>query len=109
MTTRRVLNDVDWDVTWTNGLTTGIMTAGQIPVYANTDEDAVRMCIRCLHNVDYSKARVVHIKNTLAMSTIEVSKALYDSIKELPGISYVSGPVPMEFHEDGSLVETQWP
>lgn len=109
VTTRAVLNDVDWDVTWTNGLTTGIMTAGQIPVYANTDEDAVRMCIRCLHNVDYSKVRVVHIKNTLAMSTIEVSKALYDSIRDLPGISYVSGPVPMAFHEDGSLVETEWP
>lgn len=109
VTTRAVLNDVDWDVTWTNGLTTGIMTAGQIPVYANTDEDAVRMCLRCLHNVDLNKARVVHIKNTLAMSTIEVSKALYESIRDLPGISYVSGPVPMRFHEDGSLVETRWP
>lgn len=32
------------------------------------------------------------MKNTLAMSTIEVSEALYESIKELPGISYVSGP-----------------
>ncbi len=109
VTTRAVLNDVDWDVTWTNGLTTGIMTAGQIPVYANTDEDAVRMCLRSLHNVDLNKARVVHIKNTLAMSTIEVSKALYESIRDLPGISYVSGPVPMRFHEDGSLVETRWP
>lgn len=109
VTTRAVLNDVDWDVTWTNGLTTGIMTAGQIPVYANTDEDAIRMCLRCLHNVDLNKARVVHIKNTLAMSTIEVSKALYESIRDLPGISYVSGPVPMRFHEDGSLVETRWP
>ncbi len=109
VTTRAVLNDVDWDVTWTNGLTTGIMTAGQIPVYANNDEQAIRMCIKSLHNVDYSKVRVVHIKNTLAMSTIEVSKALYEDIKELPGISYVSGPVQMRFHEDGSLVETEWP
>lgn len=109
VTTRKVLNDVDWDVTWTNGLTTGIMTAGQIPIYANTDEDAIRMCIRTLYNVDYSKVRVVHIKNTLAMSTIEVSKALYEDIKDLPGIRYVSGPVPMRFHEDGSLVETEWP
>ena len=59
--------------------------------------------------MDLNKARVVHIKNTLAMSTIEVSKALYESIRDLPGISYVSGPVPMRFHEDGSLVETRWP
>ncbi|WP_182431631.1 hypothetical protein [Clostridium sp. AF32-12BH] len=48
------------------------------------------------------------MKNTLAMSTIEVSEALYESIKELPGISYVSGPVPMEFDPEGNLVETVW-
>jgi hypothetical protein len=109
VTTRKVLNDVDWDVTWTNGLTTGIMTAGEIPIYANTDREAVQMCIKTLHNVDYSKAKVVHIKNTLCMSTIEVSEALYETIKDIPGICRVSGPVPMRFHDDGSLVETQWP
>ena len=49
------------------------------------------------------------MKNTLAMSTIEVSEALYESIKELLGISYVSGPVPMEFDPEGNLVETVWP
>ena len=56
----------------------------------------------------FNKVRVVHMKNTLAMSTIEVSEALYESIKELPGISYVSGPVPMEFDPEGNLVETVW-
>ena len=109
ITTRKVLNDVDWDATWTNGLTTGIMTAGQIPVYANNDKDAIQMSIRSMHNVDFSKVRMAHIKNTLAMSTIEVSESLYESIKDLPGISYVSGPVQMEFDQDGNLVETQWP
>ena len=57
----------------------------------------------------FKKVRVVHMKNTLAMSTIEVSEALYESIKELLGISYVSGPVPMEFDPEGNLVETVWP
>lgn len=107
--TRAVLNDVDWDVTWTNGLTTGIMTAGQIPIYANTDLDAVRMCIRTLYNIDYAKAKVVHIKNTLCMSTIEVSESLWEEIKDIPGISFVSGPKPMEFTANGHLVETEWP
>ena len=109
ITTRKVLNDVDWDVTWTNGLTTGIMTAGQIPIYANHDKDAIQMCLKTLYNADYSKVRVVHIKNTLAMSTIEVSAPLYEDIKDLPGIHFVSGPVPMRFAEDGSLIETEWP
>lgn len=108
ITTRKVLRDVDWDVTWTNGLTTGIMTSGQIPIYANTDREAIQMCIKTLYNIDYSKARVVHIKNTLSMSTIEVSETLYDAIRDMPGISCVSGPKQMEFDEAGNLIETCW-
>lgn len=106
ITTRRVLNDVDWEVTWTNGLTTGIMSAGAIPIYANTDSEAIRLCLRTCYELDYSKARIVHIKNTLEMSTIEVSTALYESIKDVDSISYVSGPVPMAFDAENNLVET---
>ena len=103
VTTRRCLNDVDWEVTWTNVLTTGIMDACPIPLYVNTDKEAVLMCIRCCHNLDYKKARVVHIKNTLCLDEIQVSEALYESIKDMDGISYVSGPTPMYFDENGMM------
>lgn len=33
VTTRRCLNDIDWEVTWTNVLTTGIMDACPTPMY----------------------------------------------------------------------------
>lgn len=103
ITTRRCLNDVDWEITWTNVLTTGIMTGGSIPLYANTDKEAVQMCIRTCHNIDFGKARVVRIKNTLCMEEIQVSEALYEQIKGLDGISYVSGPEPMYFDDAGMM------
>ncbi len=105
VTLRRVLNDVDWEVTWTNGLTTGVMSAGAIPIYTNTDMEAIQLCLRTCYSLDYAKARVVHIKNTLSMETIEVSPALYEDIKDLEGISYVSGPVPMVFDDAGNLID----
>ena len=108
VTTRKVLNDVDWDITWTNGLTTGIMTAGQIPIYANTDKEAIQMCLRTLWGMDPKDAKVVHIKNTLAMSTIQVSKVLYDEIKDLPDISLVGDAGIMSFTDAGDLIETDW-
>lgn len=108
VTTRKVLNDVDWDVTWTNGLTTGIMTAGQIPVYANNDKAAIQMCLKTLWGMDPKDAKVVHIKNTLAMSTIQVSKALYETIKDMDGISFVSDAGTISFDENGDLIETDW-
>lgn len=103
VTTRRCLNDVDWKATWTNSLTTGLMDSCAIPVYTNTDKEAVLLAIRCCHNLDYSKARVVHIKNTLCLDEIEVSETLYEDIRDMPGISYVSGPVPMYFNEEGMM------
>ena len=116
ITTRSMLNDVDWDITWTNGLTTGILTAGQIPVYTNTDEEAIRLCIKSLWGIDSKDAKVVHIKNTLCMSTIQVSKPLYEQIKGMDGIKLLSpkdpsgNPIttPMSFTPEGALVETDW-
>ncbi len=102
-TPRSCLNDVDWEVTWTNTLTTGLMDACPIPMYVNTDKEAVLMCIRTCHNLDYSKARVVRIKNTLCLGELQVSEPLYETIKDIEGISYVSGPKPMEFDENGML------
>lgn len=104
ITLRRVANDVDWGVTWTNGLTTGFTSVCRIPLYAETDLEAIRICLRTCYNLDYTKARIVHIKNTLEMSTIEVSAPLYASIKDIEGIELVSGPKPMEFDADGNLI-----
>ena len=103
VTTRRVLNDVDWQATWTNGMTTRILTAGTIPVYANTDKEAVQLCLHGLYGKKVDEMRVVHIKDTLSLEEIKVSVPLYEAIKDLPGISYVSGPEPMYFNEEGMM------
>ena len=105
VTTRRVLNDIDWEVTWTNGLTTGIMSAGAIPIYTNSDLEAIRLCLRTCYGLDSKQARIVRIKNTLEMSTIQVSAPLYESIKNIEGISFVSGPDAMEFDSEGNLIK----
>ncbi len=105
ITTRQCLCDVDWVVTWANVQTTGVMTSGAIPMYVNTDREAVLLSIKSCHGLgDFSKARVVRIKNTLCMNEMQVSKPLYDSIRGYEGISYISGPVPMAFASDGMLI-----
>ena len=84
------------------------MTAGQIPIYANTDKEAIQMCLRTLWGMEPKDAKVVHIKNTLAMSTIQVSKVLYEEIKDLPDISLVGDAGIMSFTDAGDLIETDW-
>jgi hypothetical protein len=104
VTLRRVVNDVDWDITWTNGLTPGYMTACRIPMYVEDDETAIKMCLRTCYNMDYTKARIVHIKNTLELGTIQVSVPLYESIKDLDGISLGGEPQDFKFDAEGNLI-----
>lgn len=104
MTTRACLNSVDWEITWANCMTTGILDAGVIPIYANTDREAILICLKSCHGIDPDRPRVVRIKNTLCMEDIQVSEALYETIRDKEGISFVSGPFPMEFDAQGSLI-----
>lgn len=104
MTTRACLNSVDWEVTWANCMTTGLLDSGVIPIYSNTDKEAIAICLQTCHNIDRENPRVARIKNTLEMETVQVSEALYASIKDMEGISFVSGPEPMRFTADGTLI-----
>lgn len=102
-TTRRVLNDVDWEATWANTLTTGVTSACAIPLYANTDLEAIKVCLRSCYRLDYPNAHIVRIKNTMELHDIQVSEALYETIKDRDDVELVDGPVPMVFDEEGFL------
>ena len=102
-TTRRVLNDVDWEATWANTLTTGVTSACAIPLYANTDLEAIKVCLRSCYRLDYPNAHIVRIKNTMELHDIQVSEALYETIKDRDDVELVSGPQPLAFDEEGFL------
>lgn len=104
LTTRRCLNDIDFESTWTNVATTNILTGGSIPMYAENDLEGIKICIRTCLGIDYSKAKIVRILDTLHMDEIEVSEAYYELIKDHPEIEKVSEPYEMEFDEEGFLI-----
>lgn len=103
MTTRKCLNSVDWEATWANVLTTGSMTGGRIPLYANNDREAVLQCVRTCKNSDAANPRIVRIKNTLCMDRFLVSLPLFEVIRDLPGILQNGEPVPFRFDRNGAI------
>lgn len=107
-TVRRCLNEIDWYATWVNNVTASMMSRGQIPTYVETDLDAVRSAIRTCVEIDFSRPKIARIRNTLSMSEILVSEALYESIRDREDVIVVSGPEAMEFDEDGSLKRDIW-
>lgn len=105
MTTRRVMNDTDLDVTWTNVVTATMLNGAKLPMYMNNDRDALKVCIRTCNGIDFNQARVVRIRNTAEMEDILVSEAYYEELKNRPDIKILSEPFHMTFDEAGNLID----
>lgn len=101
MTTRRCLNDVDWGPTWTNMFNNMEIQSGSIPMYANTDRDALLEVVRCLTADRREAPRIVHIKSTQELGRIEVSESMYEEICTLEGIEKLGESHEWEFDEEG--------
>ncbi|NLX97817.1 MAG: DUF362 domain-containing protein [Rhodopirellula sp.] len=104
VTTRRCLNAIDWEVVWTNMITSTMINGGKIPLYMNSDREALSIAIRTCSGIDHGRLRLARIRNTLQMSEIEVSEALYEQIRHRPDVEYLEGPYAMRFDEEDNLI-----
>ena len=103
VTTRRCLNSVDFESTWINVITSTMLGGGKIPLYQETDRDALMLAIRTCNNIDYNNPRIVRIKDTLSMEYIEVSEAYLEECMAHPEIEIVSELHELEFDTDGFM------
>ena len=73
LTTRRVVNAIDYKATYTNVLTTRLWAAGRLPVILETDREAIEAAVG---QTPPAQIRLVRIKNTLHLEELEISEAL---------------------------------
>ncbi len=104
ITTRRCLNSIDFETTWINVVTSTMLVGGKIPMYAETDREALMLAIRTCNNIDFKNPRIVRIKDTLTMEYIEVSEAYIDECKANPEIEILSEPYDIKFDEEGFMI-----
>ncbi len=104
ITTRRCLNEIDWETVWTNMITSTMIHGGKIPMYMNNDRDALCVAIQSCGTVRPGKLRLARIQNTLRLSEIEVSRALYEEICHRPDVEYLDGPYDLQFDDEGNLL-----
>lgn len=71
--TRRLFEKVDLRATYANVTTTGFFERGKIPLIAETDAEAWQWARQAFRTVAEEDLRVIRIKNTLEMRTMEVS------------------------------------
>ena len=99
LTTRRVVDAIDYKSTYTNVLTTRLWSAGRLPVILESDREAVEVAVG---ETPPEELRLVRIKNTLHLEELDISEALLSEARKL-GLGIAGEPRPLEFDETGSV------
>ncbi len=103
ITTRRCIKDIDYEQIYINMTTSMSIHKAIVPMYANNDLEAIKICIRTCPGLDYSKAKVARILDTLSMTEFDASLALAEAMKDTPDVEIISDPFELEFDEEGFL------
>jgi len=103
LTTCRLVEKIDLNETCTNCATSLSFEKAAIPLFFRTDREAVSVALSSLGLVKPRDARIVRIRNTLAVSRLLVSQAFQAEFKGREDISIVQGPTSLSFGADGNL------
>jgi hypothetical protein len=99
----RFANKIDFASTYTNIITAKSFKMGGMPLYTNSDLDAVRMAVAHSFLRDTANVKLVRIKNTLMLEEIECSVGCLDEIAKHDDMEVVSEPYSWKFNEEGNL------
>ena len=104
-TTKRLVAEVDAAALRTNVLTSRAVQCAKLPMDFETDAEAILAMLASLPDSDPAKARVVRIRDTLSLGTLEVSAALDAEVAAHPAVEPLGQVEPMQFDESGNLAE----
>lgn len=102
-TTQRLVDKMDREATYANGLTSTVVGPTHISTAMPSDKTAVQAAIKTCNILDFAKARVVRIKNTLEIGEIEVSVNMAEDVEAHENLQLVSDWYDWEFDEDGNF------
>jgi hypothetical protein len=105
---RHLANQIDYEATYANVIAAGVLDRGKLPVVIDNDQEAIRVALSSLENMEPAKAKIIFINNTLEISTMIISKDAYCAIRQLPGISVINEEVDLKFDSEGNIPEEWW-
>ncbi len=75
VTTRAVADEIDWEATYANVVTSGFLQRGFLPIVAKDEKEAVSIALRTCGGSEEGY-RVVRIRDTLHIDEIRISESL---------------------------------
>ena len=103
-TTRRVVEARDREAIYVNGLTALIAESGRIPLYFESDREAIQAAIKLTGKRDPAQLRMVRIKNTAQLDEIWISPTLAAEAETTEGVMICGQARELEFDEKGNML-----
>lgn len=105
-TTKRLVEKIDFQKTYTNCLTAISPEKGAIPIYFSNDRDALEACLNTIGIVDPHRSRILHIRNTLTLDRVEVSETFREELSGRPDLTLLREWESIKFDLDGNLLSS---
>lgn len=101
----RLVSKMDREKTYMNAITSRNVFAGHVPLHFETDRETIARALDSLGSgIDADNLRLLRIRDTLSLHTMEVSTALLPELSESPRIRQISRPSGMSFSPQGALL-----
>ena len=101
--TQRLVKKLDLSALATNAITAMTPEKGRIPIAMPTDQAAVDAALDTIGSIPPQEARVVHIRNTLEMGELEVSKAFLPEMEGRTDLEVWKHLGPLSFDVTGRI------
>lgn len=103
ITTRRLVNKMDFDYTYANILTSTVTPSARIGLIMESDRLAIQAAIKTCNAPDLARVRLTRIPNTLHVGEILISESLLDEARSNENIEIAGDPEPWSFNTEGNL------
>ena len=103
-TTSRLVKKIDRQATYMNAITGCAPEAVRIPVYYDSDREAIETAFKTLGLVEPKDARIIHIADTLRLEDLEISESMAAEAEGMANISIMGKPRPMAFDKRKNLI-----
>ncbi|MCA1596359.1 MAG: DUF2088 domain-containing protein, partial [Chloroflexi bacterium] len=88
---RKLVDKINWDVTYTNGIVSGFLQRCFLPIVTADEKAAVDAAISTLSLIPPDRLRVVRIRSTLHLDTMLCSPALLEEAEGRPDLCRLDG------------------
>jgi hypothetical protein len=101
--TTRLVRAMNYKATVINCLTAGYPGSANIPVHFDTDREVLDAALAILGTRAPQDARILHVRNTLAVEEVEVSEPCLAGPKAQTDFQVAAGPYDLTFDAQGNL------